>query len=447
MTGSVNRLRPDGRPMSASVTPARSDMLDRIVRDYESVATRLPEAAVTRAARAHALRELARLGWPRSSDEQWRYTNLRAFERVPAFRPAALERAAAAAPAFELPPALPGFERLVFVDGVRQGAAQAAQAALADTAATGDAAAGADWPAEQRFGLLCELFASDSATLRIRAERAIEVLFVTSDAAAGAACYPRLQVDLEAGSQLRLVERHLGAPPAPTLICASIALELGRGAQLTHYRLQQCGVHAAFTDTLSARLAEQASYRVRQVAIGAGSARTSARVQLAGRAAALSWQAIAVGRGQQVHDTALKVEHLAADTGTEEVFRGIAEEQARIAFSGHIHIAASAPGSDARQSLRGLIEGPGAEIDLRPRLEINTDAVRAQHGATTGALDENLMFYLLARGIERSTARALLKWAFLGDVLRAIELPELRRAAEHGAAGQLPDVIAIGALT
>ena len=90
---------------------------------------------------------------------------------------------------------------------------------------------------------------------------------------------------------------------------------------------------------------------------------------------------------------------------------------------------------------------PGAEIDLRPRLEINTDEVRAQHGATTGALDENLMFYLLARGIERPTARALLKWAFLGDVLRAIELPDVRRAAEHGAAGQLPDVMAIGALT
>ena len=100
-----------------------------------------------------------------------------------------------------------------------------------------------------------------------------------------------------------------------------------------------------------------------------------------------------------------------------------------------------------RQSLRGLLEGSGAEIDLRPRLEILTDDVRAAHGATTGRLDEDLLFYLLARGIDRDRARALLKWAFLGDVLRAIELPEVRRAAEHGAAGQLPDVMAVGALT
>jgi Fe-S cluster assembly protein SufD len=410
------------------------------MRDYAAVAARLPDAAVPHEARARAMHELSQLGWPTNRDEQWRYTNLRAFERVPAFAPAVLTRAAnQAAPALELPPALPGFERLVYIDGVRAvtGAGVAAAAAGSGTV----------WPAEQRFGLLCDMFASDVAALRIRGSSAIEVLFVTSAAAAGAACYPRLQLALEPDSQLQLVERHLGAPDAPSLVCANVAIELGRGAQLTHYRLQQCGVHIAFTDTLSAQLAEQASYSVRQVAIGAACARTSAQVQLAGRGAAFSWQAIAVGRGQQVHDTALKVEHLAHDTRTEEVFRGIADERARIAFSGHIHIAASAPGSDARQSLRGLIEGAGAEIDLRPRLEINTDEVKAQHGATTGALDENLMFYLLARGIDRATARALLKWAFLGDVLRAIELPQLRSAAEHGAAGQLPDILAIGALT
>jgi len=444
--------------MASPAATLHSETLDRILRDYQAVAARLPDAAVPRDARAHALRELSRYGWPKARDEQWRYTNLRAFEAVPAFAPAVLAQApgdvaaalgrATPAPelALELPPALPGFQRLLYVDGVRQSSATPNTAApIAASAATGTA--GPDWPAEQRFGLLCDMFASDVAALRINGTAAIEVLFLTSTTAAGAACYPRLQVALEPDSELKLVERHLGAPQAPTLVCANIAIELGRGARLMHYRLQQCGPRTAFADTLDARLAEQASYSVRQVAIGAASARTSAQVRLSGRGAALSWQAIAVGRGQQVHDAALKVEHLAPDTRTEEVFRGIADERARIAFSGHIHIAACAPGSDARQSLRGLIEGAGAEIDLRPRLEINTDEVKAQHGATTGALDENLMFYLLARGIDRSTARALLKWAFLGDVLRAIDLPDVRRAAEHGAAGQLPDVMAIGALT
>jgi Fe-S cluster assembly protein SufD len=412
---------------------ATSAVLERILKDFESVAAQLPDSAVPHEARRRATAELSRLGWPSARDEQWRYANLRAFERVEQFR----SPLATPSQALTLPDPLPGFERLVFVDGRRDLAGNGG----------GQSQTHEVWPAEQRLGLLCDMFASDLAALRIRGSAAIELLFVTSEAASGAAVYPRLQVQVEAGSELKLVERHLGAPGKATLVGVNVNVSIDRGAQLWHYRLQQCGEHTLFSDTLAAQVAEDATYRVRQVAIGASSARTSAQVQLAGRGAAVNWQSIAVGRAEQVHDLSLKVEHRAPGTKTEEVFRGIAEQSARIAFSGHIHIAAAAAGSDARQSLRGLIEGARAEIDLRPRLEINTDDVRAQHGATTGQLDENLLFYLLARGIDPATARALLKWAFLGDVLRAIELPALRSAAERSAAGQLPDVAAIGALT
>jgi Fe-S cluster assembly protein SufD len=412
---------------------AQSATLERILRDFSAAAAQLPDGVVPRDDRMRAAQELSRLGWPSARDEQWRYANLRAFDRVREFRP----RAATAHSGLQLPDPLPGFERLLFVDGRRA------------ASATSDAvpAASATWPADQRLGLLCDMFASDLCSLRIRGTAAVEVLFVTSGTASEGSVYPRLQVQVERDSDLKLVERHLGAPAAPTLIAANAVIGIDPGARLTHYRLQQCGAHSVLSDTLAANVAAEATYRVQQIAIGATTARTSAQVRLGGRAAALNWQAIGVGRAEQVHDVALRVEHRAPNTRTEEVFRGIAEEHARIAFNGHIHISSDAPGSDARQSLRGLIEGVGAEIDLRPRLEINTDDVRAQHGATTGQLDENLLFYLLARGLDRETARALLKWAFLGDVLRTIDLPALRRAAELGAADQLPDVMAIGALT
>jgi Fe-S cluster assembly protein SufD len=387
--------------------------------------------------RQRAAQELTRLGWPSARDEQWRYANLRAFDRVSQFGPVSTRAASAeVSPTLpQIPPELPGFERLIFVDGVQAHGAQ-----------IGAAPDNALWPADQRLGLLCDMFASDQAALHVRGTSSIEVLFVTSELSSGAAVYPRLHVQIEPGSQLRLIERHLGAPGNPTLVSSNVSISVESGAQLAHYRLQQCGPTTILSDTLTADVAADASYSVRQVSIGAASARTRALVRLIGRAASLDWKSIAVGRAEQVHDLALKVEHRAAATRTEEMFRGIAEERARIAFSGHIFIGAEAPGSDARQSLRGLIEGKGAEIDVGPRLEINTDDVKAQHGATTGQLDENLLFYLLARGLDRTTARALLKWAFLGDVLRAIALPALRSAAEHGAAGQLPDVLAIGAL-
>lgn len=438
--------------MSSSVQSVRNaapEPLERVLRDFEATQAQLPESVVSRGARRRAAEQLRQLGWPSRRDEQWRYAHLRAFERVRSFAPAS----GGPTPSPQLLPApLPGFERLVFVDGV---AVSGAPVSTGVQASGGARAAGSvplqprwlepAWLPEQRLALLNDMFAQDVTVLRIEGKAALELLFVSSSASAAAAVYPRLQLELAAGSELTLVERHLGADEGVPLVCATVTAELARAAHLTHYRLQQCGREAIFYDTLAARLHEEASYRVRQVQVGAAVSRTSARLRLAGRGAALSWQAIAVGRDEQVNDCVLKVEHAAPATRTDEMFRGIADGRARVAFSGHIHIEAAAAGSEARQSLRGLMEEHG-EVDLRPRLEINTDEVRAQHGATTGQLDENLLFYLLSRGIDRSTARTLLKWAFLNDVLRQIELPQLRAEAEHCAAGQLQDVLAVGAL-
>ena len=97
-----------------------------------------------------------------------------------------------------------------------------------------------------------------------------------------------------------------------------------------------------------------------------------------------------------------------------------------------------AQGADSAQSLRGLLAGTQAEIDVRPQLEIYTDDVRASHGATAGKLDDNMLFYLLSRGIAPETAQQLLKWAFLEDVVSRIEIPVLRRHIETSLAGLLP---------
>ena len=76
---------------------------------------------------------------------------------------------------------------------------------------------------------------------------------------------------------------------------------------------------------------------------------------------------------------------------------------------------------------------------MRPQLEIYTDEVRCSHGATAGKLDENMLFYLLSRGLSREAAQRLLKWAFLEDVIAQIGVPQLRRQIEERLAGVLRD--------
>jgi Fe-S cluster assembly protein SufD len=179
------------------------------------------------------------------------------------------------------------------------------------------------------------------------------------------------------------------------------------------------------------------------VNLGGLSARSTARVQLTGEHAEVGVFGVSVGGKNQVHDIFAVVEHIAPNARTEQSFRGVSSGRARVAFNGKIIVHKGAHGTDSRQSLRGLLAGADAEIDVRPQLEIYTDDVRCNHGATAGKLDDNMLFYLLSRGLDRETALRLLKWAFLEDVVAKIEVPELRRQIEHSLAGQLNETAAL----
>jgi Fe-S cluster assembly protein SufD len=136
----------------------------------------------------------------------------------------------------------------------------------------------------------------------------------------------------------------------------------------------------------------------------------------------------------------LTVLHDAPATRSHQLFRGLANERAHVACNVDTRVAPQARDAVVAQSLRGLLDGQGAEVDLRPQLTINTDAVQARHGATTGKLDDDLLFYLLARGLQPAAARALLKSAFLGEVLKCIEPEALRVAAQQATALRLGDL-------
>ncbi|HEX4618859.1 MAG TPA: Fe-S cluster assembly protein SufD [Steroidobacteraceae bacterium] len=435
--------------MSAPLTARIAEQHASVAR---ALAARLPGAARRRA----AMEALAATGLPVSREENWRYANLRPLERQ-SFAPAALTLPAddsAARLAADLPPGLPGFVRYVFLDGVfapgLSDALDATPARVTPLAARPDrpdAPPAAPVPrrtpgADQRFALLNEAFATDGAAIAVPAgaEAArLELVFVASAEAQLGASYPRVELRVEAGARLVLVERHVSAGAGASFVTSAVSAELARGAALDHYRLQELSSRAILFDTLGATLAQEARYRLYAIGSGAAAARSTLCVQLAGERADLALSVAALGDRQQVQDTYALVEHLAPHARTAETFRGISAGRARVAFNGKIVVAREAHGTDSRQSLRGLLAGPEAEIDVRPQLEIYTDEVRCSHGATAGKLDDTMLFYLLSRGLDRDTAERALKWAFLGDVIAGIELAPLRRQVEERLAGQMQD--------
>jgi Fe-S cluster assembly protein SufD len=433
-------------------TPLTARIAEQHASAVRALAAQLPGAA----RRSAAMGALAVAGLPGSRDENWKYANLRPLERA-SFTPAALTPPAGgadAALAAALPERLEGFARCVFVDGVFA-------PALSDPPAAGPAhfttLGSRDTPptalvlhrelgADQRFALLNEAFATDGAAIEVGAghEAArVELIFLASAEGQLGASYPRVELLLAPHARLALIERHLSAGAAASFVTSAVSAEIGRGAALDHYRLQELSSRAILFDTLTATLAQDASYRLHALGSGALAARSTLSVRLAGERAALALSAATLGDRQQVQDTYALVEHLAPHARTEETFRGISAGRARVAFNGKIVVAREAHGTDTRQSLRGLLAGAEAEIDVRPQLEIYTDDVRCSHGATAGKLDDNMLFYLLSRGLDRDSAQRALKWAFLEDVVGKIEVPLLRRQIEERFAGAMQDGAAL----
>ena len=448
----------------------------RVLDEYAAVRASLPAGVVSPERRQEALQALATRGLPSTRDENWRYTNLRPLERA-RFAPVAPAAAVAVSPgsaadgtaASPAPARLDGFARYTFVDGVfapeLSSPAELAgltvhslrRAAQGTTGHSGSGSATVSrlpraLPAlsslpEARLALLNEAFATDTAAIHVAGAAAqtarVELVFIALAAAETGSIYPRVQVSLDPAGRLILVERHVSAGAATHFINSSVSVDVGHGAHLTHYRLQQAGARATWLDTLSAVLAADARYALLAINTGGLSARSTTHVQMAGPGAELTLSVAALGDRQQVQDNFALVEHIAPHARTEQTFRGIASGRARVAFNGKIVVREGAAGTDSRQSLRGLLAGPEAEIDARPQLEIYTDEVRCSHGATAGKLDDNMLFYLLSRGLSREVAQRLLKWAFLEDVVAKIEIPELRRQIEHDLAGQMADAASL----
>jgi Fe-S cluster assembly protein SufD len=410
-----------------------SPLLTRIAAEHAAALALQPIAPEARAHRRQALQGLLERGLPTGRDENWRYANLRILEKAN-FTPGTT---VAGTDGTDLPAAIEGFTRFVFIDG--QFAPQLSAPPGAVGAATLTRLHGELPTNNQAFALLNEAFATDGADIQVTANAAgadIEVVFYS---AAPTAAYPRLNVQLGPNARLRLIERHVGKVTTPQFINSAVRVELGAGAAFNHYRLQETCAATSWTDTLRATVARDASYHLHLLQLGALAARSTVDVELAGVAASTRIDTVALADGPQVHDTMIVVDHKAAHTRTEENFRGIAGGRARIGFNGLIIVRDCAHHADSAQSLKGLIAGSEAEIDLRPQLEIHTDEVRCSHGATTGKLDDTMLFYLLTRGITPEVAQRLLKWAFITDVVAKIDVPALRTHVQRSLASHMQD--------
>ena len=405
-------------------------------------------------ARRAAADVLAREGLPNARTEAWKYTSLRALEqRKPIAGDADAVRRAIDAATLRLP-ALDG-PRLVFVNGVFRGdlSDRNAESGLSiATIASADAAklerwrtalTEADGDVGAAFTRINTALAIDGPLVRIadgaRIAAPLHLVFVGASGDREIAWNARALISLGVGASLRVVEHYVGSGTgAPTFgnVVSHYALEAR--ARLDLVQIQDASADATLIRRSRIKLGDEATLSAHTLEIGAQLARHDLDVALDGRGARLVSRGVFALRARQHCDTHLDIRHIARDTASDIVWRGVADQRARGVFHGAITVAAGADGADASLSNKNLLLSANAEIDTQPVLEIHADEVKAAHGATVGQLDERALFYLRSRGLPPDAARHLLIGAFCNAVFADLEPAALRAHVETMIASRLP---------
>ena len=426
----------DQRPLDASA---------QLLHLYAEAADTLPGNAAVRALRDAAIAGFAAKGLPNRRVEEWKYTDLRRLMSE-AYAPAQSQPGVTAS---MLDAALGELARidavkLVFVNGALQpglsdigGLAKGAElSSLADVLE-----APPEWllavlgkvnpPDGDIVSQLNTAFMTGGVVLRLGAgvklERPVHLILVSAGEQPVASSLRNLVV-LEMGAELTLVESYvsIGGSPVQTNVAAEV--KVGPGGRLRHYKISGETGRAQHLASTMVDLAETADYLAVNFADSGAVARHQTFLRFGGDGARAHFYGAQLLREHQHCDMTLVIDHAAVGCESREHVKAVLADQSQGVFQAKVIVRPDAQKTDGRQMAQALLLSDAAEFDAKPELEIYADDVKCNHGATCGALDDDMMFYLMARGIPEDEAKSLLVQAFIGEVLDQVEHEGLREA-------------------
>jgi Fe-S cluster assembly protein SufD len=390
------------------------------------------------------------LGVPTRHSEEWRFTSLAGLDsapRVVAEGGHPLTRG--------LGRPLAGSHRLVLVDGWLRPELSDLEGLPREVIAGGllDVASSRPDLLEPHLDRLAELddhpFAALNASqLRdglvlwlpsgITVDRPIELLLVASEHDRPTVVLPRVLIVAGRASSVSVVQRSIGGS-ADTLSCSVTEVVLDEGAVVDHSFALEDHADAIHLSATDVRQQRDSVFRSRFIALGGGLVRNDLGVALRGSGADASLDGLYLSSGNQHVDSHLRVHHTTPHCTSHQLYKGILDGRSRAVFNGRIVVDPGAQKTDARQSNRNLLLSDTALVNSNPQLEIFADDVRCTHGSTVGRLDEDAVFYLRSRGLDRASAESLLTWAFASEVVDRIRPEGLREHIRGAVLDRLPN--------
>ncbi len=384
---------------------------------------------------------IAKSGLPHRRIEEWKWTDLRRI--VDQAYPPAIGGKVAADKVDALIALAPFSDiagsRMVFVNGVFDEARSNLPKEISiDTLAKSD---NADFTLRDGdiIDALNLAYASDGVIITVgkgqKIEKPVELVFITAPDQP-ATITTRNVITLEEGAALSIVETHIGHDDA-YVTNSVIEITIGDGAVFNRVCLQEDGANAIHLSGTTVNLGAKSKLNDFTFTLGSKTTRNQGFVTFNGEESAANMSGSYMIAGKQHVDTTLVVNHAVPACESRETYKCVMDENARGIFQGKVIVARDAQKTDGQQSANALLLSEGAEFDAKPELEIYADDVWCGHGATSGDLDENQLFYLKARGIPEKQAKALLIAAFAAAAFEEIEDEDVREIFNDLAQGWL----------
>ncbi|MGC8202518.1 Fe-S cluster assembly protein SufD [Aliiroseovarius sp. PTFE2010] len=367
------------------------------------------------------------MGLPGRRDEYWKYT-----------RPDDLTAPQAPeAPVFD-PQEAPVFDaidrlKIVFVDGVFDADAsddlalagieiERLQPAMqADIHWAGDVygvleTAGHD-PVERPLAALNTALATDGIVIRAtgKAAKPVNLIYLHQSDRSDATLHHVIRV--EKGAELTVLENG----PAAARFSKVMEVDVADGAAFHHVRTQGRDHERRASTHLFTRLGTQSTFKSFTLTANGVLTRNEVVIELTGDDAVAHVAGAAMGDGDFHHDDTVFITHDAVNCESRQVFKKVLRNGATGVFQGKILVKQGAQKTDGYQISQSLLLDEDAQFYAKPELEIYADDVACSHGSTSGAIDEEALFYLRSRGVPESNAQNLLVLAFLAEAIDEIE--------------------------
>lgn len=399
-------------------------------------------------ARLHALRQAGierfqALGFPQPKEELWKYTNIRKVLKRADFQ-VQLAASDAGVELSDLDPyTIPGLdaarvvlvnghysERLSDITGLPEGVIVTSLRHAAEAHADlfnphfGEYAS-ADAP----FVALNTAFALDGLFVYVPKNVIVETpihLMTVLDAASPLFVQPRHLVVVEQGGQVNIVETNAALTDTTAFTNAVTEAYVGPNGRASHYILQDEGEAAHQVNTIQSYQSRDSYYGTHTVTLSGGTLRNDYGYLPNAQNCETHLLGFFLATGQMHVDNHTFMDHAMPDCFSNELYKGILDDQATGVFNGKVMVRQDAQRINAYQSNKSVVLSETARMYSKPELEIYADDVQCSHGATTGQLDDEALFYLRSRGLREADARRMMLLAFARDVLDGVALEPLR---------------------